>query len=149
MVGQARHRAALLVHRDEKRRAAGGLQIGVELRQLLRVGDVLAELADAAHRVGLQGLPHGVGQRGHTVGLCVVDRFLRKRQVKGVGADDEKLADFFFQRQRVGGGGRCGWGRGRCGGGQGVRRGCRTGGEGGEEQCGEKQAFHSGAPPFW
>ena len=101
MVGQARHRAALLVHRDEKRRAAGGLQIGVKLRQLLRVGDVLAELADAAHRVGLQGLPHGVGQHGHTVGLCVVDGLLWERKIQGVGTDDEKLADFFFRRQRV------------------------------------------------
>ena len=109
-IGQPRHRAALLVHRDKQWDVGGLLQGRVEGGDLFRVHDVFAELAHAAHGILLQRVPHGVGQLGHAVRLGVVDLLLRQGQIQGIRPDNEQLADFFFQRQ-VGGG----QGRFRCG----------------------------------
>ena len=84
---------------------------------------------------------------GHAIGLRIVDRFLRKAQVECIRADDEKLTDLFFQRQRIGGlrlYGRC-----RCRGGRwGGRWHGRIAGAERRQQNGQKKALFHGIPPF-
>ena len=104
-IGQPRHRAALLVHRDKQWDVGGLLQGRVEGGDLFRVHDVFAELAHAAHGILLQRVPHGVGQLGHAVRLGVVDLLLRQGQIQGIRPDNEQLADLLFKshagKQRV------------------------------------------------
>ena len=98
LVGKTCHPAALLIHRNQQWNFTGLLQGGIEIRDLLRIPDILAELTNASHRVFFQCMAHFVRQRLHAFCLVIIYFRLRQAKIQGIRAHHEQLPHLLTQR---------------------------------------------------